>query len=358
MKPMLVRSGLLTVSLVSALALMSCQAAPEAPPPPPPAPVSPPPPPPTALSTSVVQAAAAYEGYVRQASALTANFTDADSVQSEMKASAAYEPRQLSRGMVAYAAVLALQDPSFVAGVKQYSKDPTQRAEIINRIFADPAYAGQMPGADSAAGLIIARLTSDGEAIHKAGAAIKQSAYDIQHQKWSLTIVQDREGRLAAAKQLSNAVMAPSTEDSAHLMQAALTGQGLSVTPSAVHPPYTETVIRGLAIAALAVLGAAGDNNATQITALLEEQVGPFCLNMSKLNLYQCLAVSKPHYEDVFCMGQHSLMDTGRCVQKVVGTAPVEMMEDARRAQAAELKAKEDAEHPKAKTSRARHKKK
>jgi hypothetical protein len=40
---------------------------------------------------------------------------------------------------------------------------------------------------------------------------------------------------------------------------------------------------------------------------------------MSKLNLYQCLAVSKPHYEDVFCLGQHVLIDTGKCLMKGVG---------------------------------------
>ena len=40
---------------------------------------------------------------------------------------------------------------------------------------------------------------------------------------------------------------------------------------------------------------------------------------MGKLNLYQCLAVAKPHYEDVFCLGQHILIDTGQCVIKASG---------------------------------------
>ena len=42
-------------------------------------------------------------------------------------------------------------------------------------------------------------------------------------------------------------------------------------------------------------------------------------MNLSKLNLYQCLAVARPHYEDVFCLGQHAMMDTGRCVIKASG---------------------------------------
>ncbi len=39
------------------------------------------------------------------------------------------------------------------------------------------------------------------------------------------------------------------------------------------------------------------------------------CLRMAKLNLFQCLAVAKPWYEDVFCLGQHVLIDTGECIQ-------------------------------------------
>ena len=40
---------------------------------------------------------------------------------------------------------------------------------------------------------------------------------------------------------------------------------------------------------------------------------------MAKINLYQCLAVAKPHYEDVFCMGQHIMLDTGACLARNAG---------------------------------------
>jgi hypothetical protein len=35
---------------------------------------------------------------------------------------------------------------------------------------------------------------------------------------------------------------------------------------------------------------------------------------MAKLNLYQCLASAGPHYEDIFCLGQHAMIDPGQCV--------------------------------------------
>ncbi len=92
-------------------------------------------------------------------------------------------------------------------------------------------------------------------------------------------------------------------------------------------PPYSPLVVRSLALAALAVLGEAGEANLVQLTSVMSEPVAGSCLNMSKLNLYQCLAVSKPHYEDVFCMGQHILMDTGMCVLKGAGAPnPVDVL--------------------------------
>ena len=85
--------------------------------------------------------------------------------------------------------------------------------------------------------------------IAKAGYAIKESAYTIQHQKWSTEFVKDRDGRLAMAKQISSVAGTAPSEDGQALMQAAVTGQGLGVTAPAaapVQPPYTTGVNRGL----------------------------------------------------------------------------------------------------------------
>ena len=69
----------------------------------------------------------------------------------------------------------------------------------------------------------------------------------------------------------------------------------------------------------MAALGEAGDANVTTVMGLITEPNIGGCMNMSKLNLYQCLAVARPHYEDVFCLGQHAMMDTGRCMIKAAG---------------------------------------
>ncbi len=382
MKPTLVRAGAAALAVVSVMGVAAW--GPRKAPPPPPVIEAPPPPPPTSLSASVVQAAAAYEDYVNSALKLSAKFSDAAQVQSELKLGESYEPTQLAHGMVALSAVVALQDPTFVAGVKAYAKDPAGRQQLINLIYADPRYAAQIPGASSAAARVLARLTSDGAALQKAGEAMKQSARDVQHQSWSKENVADREGRLAIAKQLGGTPLAPSAAESEFLLRAAVSGSGLDTTPvqapalvavtpasapgtspaaaqaagsaTNAQPPYTEGVNRGLAIAALAVLGGAGDNNATQVSSLMDENIGHRCLDLAKMNHYQCLAVARPHYEDVFCLGQHALAETGRCVQKVAGTASAEVLEvtamDAAKA-AKEAAAKEKA----AKRAAAHHRK-
>ena len=95
--------------------------------------------------------------------------------------------------------------------------------------------------------------------------------------------------------------------------------QGLTPVAPATQP-YPPVVIRGMAVAALALLGEAGEENETLVAPLLTDPTSANCLNMAKLNLYQCLAVAKPYYEDIFCLGEHALAETAGCVAKEAGS--------------------------------------
>ena len=66
---------------------------------------------------------------------------------------------------------------------------------------------------------------------------------------------------------------------------------------------------RGVALAALSVLGEEGRGR-----ALMSEPRTGSCLRLAKLNLYQCLSAAGPQYEDIFCLGQHAMIDPGQCV--------------------------------------------
>ena len=84
--------------------------------------------------------------------------------------------------------------------------------------------------------------------------------------------------------------------------------------PSGARSPI---VARGVALAALTLLG-----QPAKARAAMSEPKGRFCLKMAKLNLYQCLASAGPYYEDVFCLGQHALMETGQCVAEAARPPP------------------------------------
>lgn len=295
--------------------LASCAAPPKAVPTPPP----PPPIPMVSLSPQVVQAASAYRHYMIQGSAIAPEFADGDGIARAVQTGAAYEPAQMVRGAIAYAAVVALQDKAFVDSVRVYARDSSQRREVINELLKNPAYVAGIPDSASAAGLVIANLGGDAQRLYDAGKAVKQSAYDIQKQSWSKAEIQGRETRLAAAKSVSVTAMAGDLVETARLQQISMALPSAAVSVPQIAPPYTPTVMRGLAIAALAVLGEARDSDMESINGLMSETNIGGCMGSAKLNLYQCLAVARPHYEDVFCLGQHALMDTGRCMIRASG---------------------------------------
>lgn len=277
-------------------------------------------PPSISLNDGVAQAASIYVTFTADVGTIRAGFPDAESIQAAMRKGAAYDPAQLSQGMIAYASIIALQSPEYVAGVRQFGVDPVQRQKMINDIVNDPAYAGTLPGADAAASLIIATLGQDITAMTTIADAVEGDAYTIQERtdprrRWAILPIANREVRLESAKSISTGHMLPSPEASARLFAAANAGTGLNVTPGTTAPPYTPAVINALAIAALAALGAAGDEARPNTAALMNDSSSQFCLNMSKLNLYQCLAASRPSYEDMFCVGRHIVRDLATCTR-------------------------------------------
>jgi hypothetical protein len=285
-----------------------------------------PPAPPIELSSAALQAATSFRAYERKAAQISPKFTTGAGVEDSLAIGSAYEPQQLSRGAIAYAALVALQDPTFVHAFRVYAPYPDQARALAARIVADPRYASAFPGAAGAAGLIVATLSSEVGKLQTTGAAVKQSAYSVQHSAWSKSRVIDPLARLSKTKALSAALMTPAPEDMQDLKLAEdgaadpRAAQAMPVHGQAVEGPYAPVVQRGLAVAALASMGVAGDSDDASVETLLNEPEDGACLNMSKLNLYQCLAVAGPWYEDIFCLGEHALGETAQCIVKETGT--------------------------------------
>jgi len=252
---------------------------------------------------------------MRNAARLSAEFGDGAAVARSLRVGAAYEPKQLARGAVAYAAVAALADPGFTAAVHAAGVDPVARKTLASHLLIDPRIVARFDVDGTAAGRAGAALAGSGEAVRDAGRRVKQSAYDVQRASWSKAEVSGRVARLAEAKALSAAPLTAPAAEIDGLLQ--LTGGDSASAPAGTG--QRPVVARGLALAALAVLGEA---DLLTVEPLLTDAACASCLRMSKLNLFQCLAVAKPWYEDVFCLGQHVLIDTGECIQSAALPKP------------------------------------
>jgi hypothetical protein len=251
-----------------------------------------------ATPSNLTAEASVFESYMRKARSIDAGFSGPSEVSQALQAGASHEPRQLEEGMIAYAAVAALQEPRFVDAVRA----SPNRGELVRRLSADPAAALSLPGGEAAAARASGALASQGEALREQGLKVKRAAYAVQRQSWSKTTVADPRGRLAKVKQLSSAPYRADAADSAKLYAAMAEGGRRG-------GPAGPAVTRAVAVAALNVLGEGGQGH-----ALMSEPRTASCLRIAKLMLYQCLAAAGPQYEDIFCLGQHAMADTGACV--------------------------------------------
>jgi hypothetical protein len=309
----------------SLAAVLAIGGAVEGRPKPPPVVEAPPPPPPPAgpvsLPSRLLADAAAYQAFVERTATPSPPFANGAAVAQALKDSTAYEPEALIRGAVAYAAVAALEDATFVAEVRNAGNTPENRHLMVGYLIADPRYALLFRGADGAAGLARQALADGGRRLYERGRVVRQSSYDIQHQPWSKEEVVDRGGRLAAVEAEGRAPLPPAADRVDALQKATSGAAPLTIAAAPAPPPYTPLVARAVQIAAIAALGEVGEDSYDQLAALAVDEGARGCLHMAKLNLYQCLAVAKPHYEDVFCMGQHSMADAGACLIRNAGVS-------------------------------------
>ena len=268
------------------------------------------------LPHRLVESAQAYADYMKKAGSISGGFKSGASVAEAVKTGAGYEMHQLQEGAIAYAALTALQEPAFVAGARQLLREGDSGASFAAELSAQPDAVLNIAGADAAAARAASALHRHGVHLVSSGAEVKQAAYDVQHSAWSKSQVTDPDGRLAAAKVISARRLELRNDEAPELKKAVLleaAGDG-----EAVRSPL---VTRALAVAALAAIGQLKDGDAN-LEALVSEPRSADCLKMAKLNLFQCLSVSRPHYEDIFCLGQHAMMDTGQCMVRAAGYTP------------------------------------
>jgi len=145
------------------------------------------------------QRAAAFEGFMRHARGIDPACSGPADVANALQTGASHEPRELEAGMIAYAALAALQEPRFVAAVRAEA----QPGELARRLAADPEAALALPGAEAAGARASGALYAQGSGLASDGEKVKRAAYSVQHQAWAKAKVPDAAGRLGRVKRLS-----------------------------------------------------------------------------------------------------------------------------------------------------------
>jgi hypothetical protein len=239
--------------------------------------------------------ASAFEAFMRRASGIDAGFSGPGQVSQALAVGAAHDPKALEAGMVAYGALAALQEPRFASAVR------SQGAALAARISADPQAAMALPGAGAAAARASGALFAQGAALSSSGQKVKRAAYSVQRQAWSKADAGGRP-RLERVKRISQAGYRAEPGDTGRLFTAIAEGPR---RPGQASPLVT----RSVAVAALSALGQGGRGR-----ALMSDARTGSCLRIAKLNLYQCLSAAGPQYEDIYCLGQHAMIEPGQCV--------------------------------------------
>ncbi|HEY0437777.1 MAG TPA: hypothetical protein VGC92_14140, partial [Phenylobacterium sp.] len=141
--------------------------------------------PPSAQPDLIAQAGA-FESFVRHARAIDADFSGPGEVAQAVQTGAAHVPTEIESGMVAFAALAALQEPRFVAAVR--AQPP---GDLARRIAADPAVVLGLAGAPQASARATGALYAQGAALEAEGRKVKQAAYSVQHKAWSKDVAPD-----------------------------------------------------------------------------------------------------------------------------------------------------------------------
>ncbi|MGB3625684.1 MAG: hypothetical protein WA989_07645 [Henriciella sp.] len=273
------------------------------------------------------------------------SFKSANDIQSALSNLGSQNSEQLTRGWMAYSALVASQNPEFRAAVRDiegfYGKDV-----FVRGLQNDVRYARSLNGGNSAVNSAMVAGDADSKRLTSTAAFVKEQAYSLHGSGWAKGKVGDSRaiatslraqslrGR-PARSDLVTAFTAPGIDSvlvSAGANGAPSVWESVSSAASAIRVPDMKSAL-GISnkrvaagkepiadqiatLAAYRIIGSEGSAAAPMQRAMTEKQTAG-CLNMAQLNLQQCVAAAHQHFEVPFCIGEHALADVGRCISKV-----------------------------------------
>lgn len=265
-------------------------------------------------------------------------FTNANVTREAHLRLSAHDTDALSAGWVAYAALVAADQPGFADAIEEeLKKKPNKRKGemggidgLMSAVAQDPSYLRNLPGAKEAVGAILAMTVQDGARITELGEAFKSQAYAMQKTSWGKQKISPSQTRLdeaatygrarakptapILARAVDNGVIAPSL---ASAQGEWASDWGAGADKGRMTEKNAEVVIDRILI--LAARYSTDTLNPKIVEVYAQNTKSQRCLSMAKLTLDQCIAATRAPYEEAFCLGEHALIDVATCTGWVAG---------------------------------------
>ncbi|MEL7029802.1 MAG: hypothetical protein AAGL49_11470 [Pseudomonadota bacterium] len=284
---------------------------------------------PSAAPTSVARWAATYVDFRTDIDALDRMaLRSAGETREAHRRLGTHDPYKLAEGWMAYAALVAADDPTFLKALRKELRR-SNRDKILKNIGSKPRYISNLPGAGSAVQAILRTAAADAAKMNAIGEKFRDRSYELQETSWGVKPSRDQQERLAAFR--------TETKERTPQSRPAVASRGLSGpmlasaggdwnddwggssysrrTEYQLSGPRAQPVIdQILVLAAQHALGVTEGANAEQARTLLRNDKARQCFNWAKLHLDQCIAATRAPYEEAYCLGRHGLDDVAECV--------------------------------------------
>ncbi|MEM7739357.1 MAG: hypothetical protein AAF225_00965 [Pseudomonadota bacterium] len=237
---------------------------------------------------------------------------------------ASHDQMALAGAWIAYAAMVAADEPAFANSVADRIRRRGGADGFIKDIQENPGIVRNLPGSQDAVSAVLAFAAGDAAKIKGVGDSFISEAYSMQKAAWARRELAER-----GMERVDNALAFAARRgfDDTPEVRSKTTRRGVKVPNLEAHDDWATTwsddkvqlsqVRAGSIVTKALVLGAhyAMDEADTEVMASFGTSArSQRCFSNAKLNLDQCIAATRTPYEEAFCLGQHALNDMSSCV--------------------------------------------
>lgn len=298
----------------------------------------------------IARAAAFYGTYQKDVGELhNKGLSSVADVDYALNTLAGQNPSQLSRGWVAYAALVASQSPELRSSVREVAA-AYGRDGMSNGLIADTGYVRRvLAGGNGAVSLGLAATAADSRRLSRSADYFREQAYTLQGQGWAKTKLRGAQmdtkvtSLIAASRtersangSIVTAFASPNIDGALHqagasgapslwdgVIEAAsgirfpgLNNTRLNASPNTVRRGHEHAADQIATLAAFRIMGV-DTQNAAQVQQALGEGPMRNCISKSQLNINQCVAANSFPFETVDCIGKHAIGEVGLCFGEV-----------------------------------------